>query len=274
MQEETFVGRHGTRIFVRSWRSHATPRATIVICHGVNSHSGQYAWTGETLAAAGFAIYALDLRGRGRSDGARFRIDDVVDYTEDLGTLIELARSRERGLKVFVLGHSAGGVVSCTRLLDDPRGISGFVCESFAFQLPAPAFALGLIKSLARVAPNLPVVKLKNRDFSRNPAAVRALDADPLTKGEVQPAVTVAALLRATERMRRDFPKFELPVFILHGTADRATSPAGSQFFYDTAGSRDKTLRLYQDHYHDLLNDLGRERVLQDIRTWIEERLD
>lgn len=271
--EETYSSPDGTRIFMRSWRPQRRPRAVVVICHGVNSHGGQYAWAGQRLRDAGFAVYALDLRGRGRSEGPRFRIDDVGEYTADLGALIEIAREREPGLEVFLLGHSAGGVVSCTYLLDHPSGIAGFICESFAFQVPAPAFALALIKLLARLAPGLPVLKLHNRDFSRDPLAVQALESDPLTRGEVQPAATVAALLHATDRMRREFPTITLPVFILHGTADRATMPAGSRYFHETTGSRDKTLRLYDGHYHDLLNDLGKENVLQDIASWIDARL-
>ena len=98
------------------------------------------------------------------------------------------------------------------------------------------------------------------RDFTRDPEALRALEADPLTLGEVQPARTVAALLDANRRMRRDFPNITLPLLVLHGTADNATVPAGSEFFYGRAGSRDKTLKLYQGHYHDLLNDLGQGR--------------
>jgi alpha-beta hydrolase superfamily lysophospholipase len=245
----------------------------VVVCHGVNSHSGQYLWVGEQLAAAGLAVYALDLRGRGKSAGPRYYIDDVRDYTEDLATLVALAKSREPGLPVFLLGHSAGGVVSCTYALDHQAGLTGLICESFAYQVPAPAIVLAIIKGLGRIAPRLPVLKLRTRDFSRDPAAVRALDADPLTRGEVQPARTVAALLQATERMRREFPTITLPVLILHGTADKATVPAGSEFFHATAGSRDKTLRLYEGHFHDLLNDVGKEAVLAEIVDWIDARL-
>ena len=273
MTEEMFAGRHGTKIFMRSWRPATQPRAVVVICHGVNSHSGQYLWIGEQFRAAGFAVFALDLRGRGKSEGPRFYIDDVRDYTDDLSTLIALAKAREPGIPVFLLGHSAGGVVSCTYALDHQAELAGLICESFAFQVPAPAFVIAIIKGLGRVAPRLPVLKLKNKDFSRDPVAVRALETDPLTQREVQPAKTVAALLRATDRMRREFPTLTLPVFILHGTADKATVPAGSQFFYDTVGSRDKTLRLYEGHFHDLLNDVGKEAVMADIVAWIDARL-
>ena len=62
-------------------------------------------------------------------------------------------------------------------------------------------------------------------------------------------------------------------MLILHGSADKATKPSGSQLFYDTAGSKDKTLKRYEGHVHDLLNDLGKEAVMTDIKVWIEARL-
>ena len=62
-------------------------------------------------------------------------------------------------------------------------------------------------------------------------------------------------------------------MFIIHGTVDKATRPSGSQRFYDTAGSKDKTLKLYEGHYHDLLNDIGKEEVMADILAWIDKRL-
>ncbi len=268
MKEEDFTGKSGTRIHFRNWAP-ATPRAVVIIAHGVNSHGGQYLWTGEQLEAAGFAVYAIDHRGRGKSDGPRFYIDDVSDYTEDLGTLINLAKSREPGLKVFLLGHSAGGVIGCTWSLDHQAEIAGFICESFAYQVPAPAPVLALVKLFGKIAPKLPVLKLKMKDFTRDPVALAALEADPLCKGEIQPARTVAALLKATDRMKAEFGTLKLPLLIMHGTLDKATVPAGSQEFYEAAGSADKTLKLYEGHFHDLLNDLGKEQVLAEIVAWL-----
>jgi alpha-beta hydrolase superfamily lysophospholipase len=183
------------------------------------------------------------------------------------------AKSREPGLPVYLLGHSAGGVVSCTYALEHQAELAGLICESFAFQVPAPDFALAIIKGLSRIAPNAPALRLKNEDFSRDPSWVKALNSDPLIAGEVQPAVTVAALVRANERLKREFPRITLPLLILHGTADKATMPSGSRFFYETAGSKDKTLRLYEGHYHDLLSDVGKEKVMGDVLAWIEERV-
>lgn len=272
MNEEFFTGKSGTRLFARSWRPTTRPRAVVVICHGVNSHSGQYLWTGEQLAAAGFAVYAYDHRGRGRSEGPRFYIDDISDYTDDLGTFIAFAKSREPGCKAFLLGHSAGGVVGCTWALDHQREIAGFICESFAYQVPAPAPVLALVRLFGKIAPKLPVLTLKMKDFTRDPVALAALQADPLCKGEIQPARTVAALLKATDRMKAEFATLKLPLLIMHGTNDKATVPAGSNEFYAAAGSSDKSLKLYNGHFHDLLNDFGKDEVLADIVGWINTR--
>ncbi len=85
--------------------------------------------------------------------------------------------------------------------------------------------------------------------------------------------LSVAAMVRADERLEAEFPLLKLPVLILHGSSDKATKPSGSQLFYDTAGSPDKTLKLYEGHFHDLLNDVGKERVMSDVTGWIEAHL-
>jgi len=271
MHEEDIENSDGLNIHLRTWQPAASsPRALIVICHGFNSHSGQYHWAGEQFAGRGFATYASDLRGRGRSDGERFFVEDISQYVADVASTLALAKSHHPGLPVFLLGHSAGGVVSAIYVLDKQTELTGFICESFAFQVPAPGFALSAIKGLSHIAPHLPVLKLKNEDFTRDPKALEALNGDPLTAHEAQPALTVAALVRADERLRKEFPRITLPVFILHGTDDKATVSHGSEFFYETTGSADKTLKLYEGHYHDLLNDIGKEDVMSDITKWID----
>lgn len=273
LSEDRFDGAGDLRIFFRVWRPEGAPRGVVAICHGVNSHSGQYFWAAEQLTAKGFVVYALDLRGRGLSDGERFFVRDVAEYVGDLAELISIAKDREPGLPVFLLGHSAGGVVSCTYALGYQAELAGLVCESFAFEVPAPDFALAAIKGISHLAPHAHVLKLHNDDFSRDAAWVKSMNEDPLIAHEVQPTSTVAALVRADERLKKEFPLITLPVLIMHGTADKATKPSGSQLFYDTAGSADKTLKLYEGHFHDLLNDVGREGVMADIVGWIEARL-
>ena len=271
-EESWLAGKGGLRIFVRHWPT-SQPKASLVICHGVNSHGGQYLRAAEEFAARGFAVTALDLRGRGKSEGERFYTESVDDYVSDLSQAIDLARSRNPAIPLYLLGHSAGGVTSVSYALDYQDRIDGLICESFAFRVYAPDIALSVLKGASHIAPHFHVLKLKMEDFSRDPAWVAQLLADPLTRDEVQPVQTVAALARAGDRFEREFGRIVLPVLILHGTGDKATRPDGSQEFFEHAGSADKQLILYDDYYHDLLNDLGRERVMDDIIGWMEDRL-
>jgi acylglycerol lipase len=270
---EEALSRDGLSIFYRHWRPAGQARGVVVICHGVNSHGGQYVWASQQFVASGFAVYAIDLRGRGKSGGERFFVRHIDEYVGDLAALIGIAKGRQPDLPVYLLGHSAGGVVASSYALDHQAELAGLICESFAFRVPAPTPVLAIIKGISYIAPRLPVLRLKNEDFSRDPQVVARLNSDPLTAGEVQPAITVAALVRADERLERDFFRITLPVLILHGTVDNATMPAGSRMFHKNAGSRDKTLKLYEGHFHDLLADLGKEMVIADMIAWIDERL-
>jgi len=219
-----------------------------VICHGVNSHGGQYAPAARTFAGHGLAVTAVDLRGRGRSEGERFFVETIDDYVSDLSQTIEAARARNPDVPVYLLGHSAGGVTACSYALDFQDRIDGLICESFAFQVYAPDFALKLLEGASHVIPHVHVLRLKNEDFTRDPERQAALNEDPLIRDEVQPVQTVAALARADERLEREFERITLPVLILHGTADKATRPEGSRRFFDRAGSGDKQLKLYDGH--------------------------
>lgn len=273
MKESSFEGVGGLKIFTRSWKPEGKPRGVVVIVHGFNSHSGQYLWVGEQFAAQGLAVYALDLRGRGRSEGERYYVEQMEDYVEDVQTLVKTAKAENPNLPVFVLGHSAGGVISCHYMLSHQSEVNGFVCESFAFELPVPDIVLSFLKGISYITPHTHVFSLKNKDFSRDSAVVESMNNDVLIKGESQPAQTGKVLINASRQLREDAPQITLPVLILHGTEDKATSPSGSQHFYENVGSADKTLKLYEGHFHDLLNDIDKEIVMADIQSWIDERI-
>src|SRR5277367_2382837 len=263
----------GRKMFFRSLRPKEAPRAFVVIVPGFNAHSGYYAWVAEQFVAMGLAVYAVDLRGRGNSDGERFYVEAFEDYVRDVEAVVKVARSREPGLPTFMLGHSAGGVVACLYTLDHQAELAGLVCESFAHELPAPDFALAVFKGLSHIAPHAHVLHLPNERFSRDPEAVEAMNNDPLIAHETQPTQTMAAMVRADERLKKEFPLMTLPVLILHGTLDENTRPSGSQHFYDMAGSTDKTLKLYEGGFHDLLNDIDKKLVMQDVEDWINARV-
>lgn len=272
MTEERITQPDGTGINLHHWPATGTPRAVMVLQHGFNAHGGHMAWAAARFSEAGYACYAVDLRGRGKSDGERFFVDSFDKYLADLQLAFGRARADHPGLPVFLIGHSAGGVIATSYALRHQDALAGLICHSFAFRVPAPRFVLNLLQWLSGPLPRLGVLKLKNADFSRDPAHVAMMDADPLIANETQPAKTVGEMWKADKRLEVSFDTLTLPILIIHGTKDGATLPAGSQYFFDHAGSADKTLKLYEGHYHDLLADTGKEGVMADILAWADAR--
>ena len=273
MKESSFEGVGGLNIHTRSWKPDIAPRAVMILVHGFNAHSGYMVWPAEQLTANGFACYALDLRGRGASDGERFYVEELTDYLGDVDKLVDIARNENPGLPVYVLGHSAGGVIATSYVYEHQDEIAGLVCHSFAFDVGLPHLVQLALEGIGKLLPHVHVFSLNNADFSRDPAHVDRMNNDPLIHKESQPAETARVMLLAAETLKEHMPNFRVPVFIIHGTEDKATRPAGSQYFYDHAGSTDKTLKLYEGHYHDLLADVDKEKVMADILAWLNERI-
>ena len=273
MNESSFEGVGGLKIATRSWKPEGSARAVMILVHGLNAHSGYMVWPGEQFSANGFATYALDHRGRGRSEGERFYVEQLSDYLDDLHTQVGIARSENPGLPVYMLGHSAGGVIATSYVYEHQDEIAGLICHSFAFDVGLPHLVQLALEGIGKLLPHVHVFSLNNADFSRDPAHVERMNSDPLIHKESQPAETARVLLLASDALKEHMPNFKVPVFIIHGTADKATRPAGSQYFYDHTGSTDKTLKLYEGHYHDLLADLDKEIVMNDILAWLDERV-
>ncbi len=271
--QQTIQNVEGQKLFFRSWRPSGDSKGTIVIVPGFNAHSGYYPWVADRFTSMRLAVYAIDLRGRGKSEGDRFFVESFDDYVLDVDALMTLVKEKEGAKPVIMLGHSAGGVVACLYTLDHPSELVGLISESFAHELPAPDFVLSVFKGLGSIAPHFPLLHLKNEKFSRDPEVVAAMNLDALIGNEKQPTQTMAALVRADERLKEEFRLITTPVLILHGTADENTRSSGSQRFFDTVGSHDKTLKLYEGGYHDLLNDIDKETVMTDIERWIEAHL-
>ncbi len=273
-QEQSFAGADGRYLFERRWLPVSAPRAALIIVHGYAEHSGRYAHVGQHLAGAGYAVYAFDLRGHGLSDGKRASVRSFAEYLADLRLYVARVREHARGLPVFVLGHSmGGGIVALFASVDAPavRGVllSGAVLPNGG----AAGWILArAVELFAKVAPDLPTFSLSAASVSRDEDVVRRYEDDPLVyHGRIR-AGLAAAMSRAARRIARDERTIDLPLLIMHGTDDALTSPDGSRRLYERAASLDKTLKLYDGLYHEILNEPEQLQVLADIVVWLDAR--
>jgi len=269
----TFRNLDGQHIFYRNWSTDGIAKGILLIIHGLNSHSGYYQNFAIQLNENNFEVYAIDLCGRGQSEGERYYIVDYNKIMADLDLFLNIANAEHPTLPVFLLGHSAGGVFASIYALHHQTQLKGLISASIAFQLPASGFALSSIKFLSHLIPHMRLVKLNNEHFSRDKAIVAAMNNDPLLAKEKQPAKTMQQLILAAEYLEKEMAELKLPVLILHGMADRVTKPSGSEYFREHVSSVDKQLNLYEGHYHDLINDKYHGIVFRDILRWLNERV-
>ena len=137
-REGTIASRDGTRLSWRSWPV-AEPVVQVAVVHGLGEHSGRYARLAEALNSAGCGCWAIDLRGMGRSEGRRGHVDRWRQWVEDCAAFVDLIRERSGGTEVVPLGHSFGGVVVASAVLDDVVRPRRFVLSNPAFR---PAIAV------------------------------------------------------------------------------------------------------------------------------------
>jgi acylglycerol lipase len=266
-EEGNFTGRGGPEIHWQAWLPENAARAAVVIAHGAAEHSGRYAPVAARLVDAGYAVYALDHRGHGRSSGPRTVIDDAGAALADLDHLVELV-----GGQPFLLGHSMGGCLGLAYALEDQTRIAGLILSGPLIALKGVRPILALSRTLAAVAPRLGVYAVEAEAISRDPDQVRRYAEDPLVDRGRLPVRTVAEFAGEIATFKRRSPGLTLPLLILQGGADRIVPPAGAKQLFRRAGSTDKTLKLYEGLYHEIFHEAEPERtvVLDDLVGWLD----
>jgi acylglycerol lipase len=266
------TGAGGRQIFWQSWAPDgASARAVVVIVHGAGEHSGRYQHVAERLTTEGYAVYALDHRGHGRSEGPRALIDRVDRAVSDIDGLVTMARGAYPELPAFMLAHSMGGTFGVQYALAHQQRLAGLILSGPLAALdgaPAPLRIVGRLLSV--IAPQMGLIAVDSGLVSRDPQVVEAYRADPLVHHGKLPARTLAELVSAIDAFPERVGRITLPTLILYGTADALAPPRGSEMLGDRIGSADLTVTPYEGLYHEILNEPERETVMVDLCVWLD----
>jgi acylglycerol lipase len=272
--EGNFKGAQGLNIYSQAWLPERNVKAGLLIVHGLGEHSGRYANVVNRFVPLGYAVYGFDHIGHGKSEGGREIIARFEDFTDTLAVYCGLVKNRQPGQPIFLLGHSLGGLIASDYLLDHSADFQGAVISAPPVKVgdAVSPLTVAVGRILSILAPRVGVLPVDPAGLSHDPAVVQAYIADPLVYHKKTPARTAAEMLRALRRVGAGAGTITLPFIALQGSADRIVDPGSAQFLYENAGSKDKTLKIYDGFYHEVFNEVGRERVLADVEAWLEAR--
>lgn len=276
MKERTFTmyGEAGARLHARSWAPDGDAHSIAVIAHGLAEHCGRYDELVGHLVDAGYAVYALDHRGHGKSSGGRANIDRFEYVLADLHGLFELARAEWPGRPATLIGHSMGGGIAFAYACRHQAELHVLVLSAPLLGTDPKVSKVQEIAArvLSKVAPGLGALKLPADTISRDPAVVKAYRADPLVYTGAIPARTLVELVEAVATFPALAPSLKLPVLILHGTGDTLVPLAYTTPVVERIGSADRTVKHYDGLYHEVFNEPERGRVFADVLGWLAAR--
>jgi alpha-beta hydrolase superfamily lysophospholipase len=261
------------RLFLRQAKPPGKARAAVVLVHGLGEHSGRYGHVAAALVERGFAVVGWDLRGHGRSSGARGDVTTGEALVDDLARVF--ARFRDEGFPLFIFAHSLGGQIALRLLERDATVCRGAVVASPWFRLAfnPPWWKVALATLAMRVWPGFIQARdMRSERLSRDEAHLASFPDLNLVHQHI--SARMYFWLRAGgERIFTEAHSVRTPLLLLHGDDDPVTSHHATCEFFERVGSTDKTLRIYPGTRHETHNDLDRAQVIRETGDWIEARL-
>ena len=275
----TLTTSDGLTLQLREWPVE-TPRATVLIVHGLGEHSGRYEQLATQLRRSGCSVFGYDHRGHGASAGPRGRLHHPDDLLRDLALLIDALRPRQRG-PLVLLGHSMGGLVAARMVAAGleakppkwQRGVDLLVLSSPALDIGLGGANKLLLAVLGPLAPNAALGNgLKPEWVSRDPAVVAAYVDDPLVHDRVSPKL-VRFMVDAGAAVRSRAAQWRVPTLLLYAGSDRCVVPAGSAAFGAAAPAGVVTAQAYAPLYHEIFNEPERAEVYAALAQWLAARI-
>jgi alpha-beta hydrolase superfamily lysophospholipase len=267
--------RDGYQLYTARAVPPAPPKAVVIIVHGYAEHSGSYHELASRLVGGGYAVYAIDHRGHGRSDGTRGLVLPMPTLANDLYAFLCEVKLAHAGLPLFIFAHSMGSLIALTLLLEHQQDVSGVILSGNPLLLDQEATSLEIITLplLSALAPNFTIRPPDLRNLlSRDEAVFQRAMSDPLRyKGGLR-AGTAWALLDGVRRARARIGELRLPLLVYHGKDDTLTPPGGCDLVYNGVSSQDKTIRYYENMLHEPHQEIEREQVFADVLAWLDAR--
>lgn len=266
-------GYKGTKLYYQSYEVPASG-SRIIFLHGAGEYSQKYARFAEWFFAKDIEVHLMDLRGHGRSAGPRCHVDNFKDYALDVDIFMKFVQKYGGKKNTFLVSHSLGGLIAIYYALDFSHKVQGVVACS-------PCLGLKLkVEPVKAWLTNLFYPFLKNKMFSthiepkmatHDNYIIEKFKDDPM----IHHIVTASFYVQMTKAMRyakRHAIDLRLPVLILQAGDDKICDTKTAENFYRNIGSPDKGFKSYEGFYHELLNEVRREQVFQDIYNWIKAR--
>jgi alpha-beta hydrolase superfamily lysophospholipase len=258
------------------WWQRSEPRGVVVVSHGFGEHGGVYARTAAALMQGlDVDVVAVDYRGHGRSPGRRGVVRHYDDLVGDLRSVLDWVGQQNLPGPRFLLGHSNGGQVALRFLLQDPNDVSGAIISNPALRLALPVSPVKRLigRFLLKFAPGVTLRGAMQPELSTSdPAIQEEHRTDPLNHSRMSAPLFFGMVAGGPVLLARAC-EIRVPILVLLGGRDPVIDPSASRAFYDRLGSDDKTLLVYPEMLHEPLNEVGRERVCDDIVRWIAPRL-
>ena len=264
----------GAKLYYQAWQP-AKAKAVIMLIHGYAEHGGRYAEFAEICGKDNYAVYAVDHWGHGKSGGARGFVPKFSAFLDGVDALLTCVQENHPSLPIVLVGHSMGGLISTRYLIQNQEAFAAAVLSGPAI-IPTeePSKALLFVSRLmSKLAPKVGVLALDSDSVSRDPAVVKKYLDDPLVYNGKMSARLAAEMLTSMQDAQGNLSKITLPILCLHGEEDGLAAPEGSTLIHEAVSSKDKTLKIYPELYHEIFNEPERKAVLSDMTNWLNARL-
>ena len=272
-ETKTFiVAKDSTKLYTQSWNL-LKPKAVIALVHGFGEHISRYDHVANFFNRNEYAVQGMDFRGFGQSDGKRGHTPSYNTFLDDLDIFIADVKKNHPNLPVFLYGHSMGGAIVLSYIIERNPALAGVIASAPLIELafkPNP-ITLFLGKMLRKMAPAFTQPGGVNPNhLSRDKEVVSKYIADPLVHNKISSEAGMGILERGAF-LNNFSGKMPIPTLILHAIEDKLTSfPASEAFSKRVSG--DVTFKKFQGLYHEIHNEPEKQEVLSYILGWLDSK--